>query len=219
MVQGRPEDGFPLEILQHSKISARERVAICAQCHLQSAWREMGSHGEVNYQASANHEDFYVDYRSSDYSDFARRAFHKDGRFRVVSFAVESFIRSKCYQKGDADCGYCHEHHPKDPVGNDRGLKFLDDPDQMCLQCHPEYREGLEAHTHHAASSEGSRCTGCHMPKIMNTVLFKTMTHKIDNIPDAEMTARFGPVDSPNACLICHPDESIKWLQDQLSNW
>ncbi len=219
MLKGRPEDGIPLEILQHTKLSSRERVAICAQCHLQSAWREMGPHGEMNYQASPNHENFYVSYRSSSYSDFARRAFHKDGRFRVVSFVVESFIRSKCYLKGDADCGFCHEHHPDDPASNDRGLKYLDDPDQMCLQCHPGYRERLEAHTRHKAASDGSRCTGCHMPKIMNTVLFKTMTHKLDDIPDAELTARFGPVDSPNACLICHPDESIDWLQDQLSDW
>jgi formate-dependent nitrite reductase cytochrome c552 subunit len=89
----------------------------------------------------------------------------------------------------------------------------------MCLQCHAEYAAKLEAHTHHAVQSEGSRCTACHMPKIMNTVMFKTMTHRLDDIPNAEMTARFGQESSPNACLICHADKGIPWLRQELSNW
>jgi hypothetical protein len=89
----------------------------------------------------------------------------------------------------------------------------------MCLQCHPEYAAKLEAHTHHAAKSEGSRCTACHMPKIMNSVMFKTMTHQLDDIPNADMTARYGQENSPNACLICHKDKDIAWLKAELSKW
>jgi predicted CXXCH cytochrome family protein len=136
----------------------------------------------------------------------------------VISFAVESFLRSECVQKGGANCGHCHDFHPSN-IKNERDLKFLDNPDQMCLQCHPSYAANLEAHTHHRASSEGSRCTACHMPKIMTTVLFKTMTHQIDDIPNAEMTERFGQKDSPNACLICHTDKDLAWLNRELSKW
>jgi hypothetical protein len=57
------------------------------------------------------------------------------------------------------------------------------------------------------------------MPKIMSTVMFKTMTHTIDDIPDAEMTARYGQEYSPNACLICHTDKGIPWLRQELSKW
>jgi hypothetical protein len=49
--------------------------------------------------------------------------------------------------------------------------------------------------------------------------MFKTMTHTIDDIPRAEMTVRYGQEYSPNACLICHPDKSITWLRQELSNW
>jgi tetratricopeptide (TPR) repeat protein len=207
----------PLKLqVEYGKISSQEYVAICGQCHLQSQVLSTGPEGEINYRHSA--ETFYVAYRSRPYGEFRHRAFYKDGRFRVITFGVEAFRRSACYQKGHAQCGHCHDFHPSDS-SNVRDLKFLDHPDQMCLQCHPTYAVNLTAHTHHAAASEGSRCTACHMPKIVNSVMFKTMEHTIDDIPNAEMTARFGQADSPNACLICHPDKGIPWLRQELSNW
>jgi hypothetical protein len=215
----RAKPGYkPLLQLQveFGKIGSRDYVAICAQCHMQSALWSVGPEGELNYRHSS--DAFYVNYPSHPYGEFALRAFYKDGRFRVVTFIVESFRRSKCFQKGGAHCGHCHEFHPSD-VGNVRALKFLDNPDQMCLQCHSEYATKLEAHTHHATQSEGSHCTVCHMPKIMNSVMFKTMTHQIDDIPNAEMTARFGQENSPNACLICHRDRDVAWLRKELKGW
>jgi predicted CXXCH cytochrome family protein len=217
MRSAKPGYNPPLKLqVEFSKISSRDYVAICAQCHLQSAILGLGTDGEINYRHLP--DTFYVHYRSRPYGEFALRAIYKDGRFRVISFAVESFRRSKCFQKGGAHCGHCHDFHPADSK-NERALKFLDQPDQMCLQCHPEYAAKLEAHTRHPAKSEGSRCVACHMPKIMNSVLFKTMTHQLDDIPDAEMTARFDQKESPNACLICHTDKDIEWLGRELNKW
>jgi tetratricopeptide (TPR) repeat protein len=207
----------PLKLqVEYKKISSRDYIAICAQCHMQTANFAHDPEGDFNYRHYA--DTFYEHYQSRPYNEFALRAFYRDGRFRVVSFIVESFMRTQCVQKGGANCGHCHDFHPSD-IGNERDLKFLDHPDQMCLQCHPSYAANLEAHTHHAASSPGSRCTACHMPKIMTTVLFKTMTHRIDDIPNAEMTERFGQQYSPNACLICHTDKDIAWLKRELSKW
>lgn len=207
----------PLKLqVEFRKISSRDYIAICAQCHLQSAILGLGPEGEFNYRHFA--DTFYVHYQSRPYNEFALRAHFKDGRFRVISFAVESFLRSQCVRKGGAHCGYCHDFHPSD-IKNERDLKFLDNPNQMCLQCHPSYAIHLEAHTRHPANSAGSRCTACHMPRIMSSVLFKTMTHRLDDIPNAEMTERFGQEDSPNACLICHTDKDIAWLKRELSKW
>jgi hypothetical protein len=50
----------------------------------------------------------------------------------------------------------------------------------------------------------------------MDALLFPARTHEIDDIPDAEMAARFGPDGSPNACLSCHRDRDIAWLQREL---
>jgi predicted CXXCH cytochrome family protein len=183
---------------------------------LQSYTIKFGPGGEINYRHST--DGFFPRHRSRPYREFALRAFYKDGRFRVVSFIVESFYRSQCYQKGHAHCGHCHDYHPSDGT-NIRALKFLDQPDQMCLQCHAEYAAKLEEHTRHQAASEGSRCVACHMPKIMSSVLFKTCTHQIGDTPNWEMTARFGQDESPNACFICHKDKSVAWLKQELSQW
>jgi hypothetical protein len=57
------------------------------------------------------------------------------------------------------------------------------------------------------------------MPRIMNGLLFRARTHQIDDIPKADMTARFGPEDSPNACLLCHPGKDIQWVEPRLQAW
>jgi hypothetical protein len=89
----------------------------------------------------------------------------------------------------------------------------------MCLQCHSKFTANISAHTHHPASAEASRCVSCHMPRIMNSLMFKARTHRIDDIPDAGMTARFGPDESPNACLLCHADKDAPWAALQLKSW
>ena len=85
----------------------------------------------------------------------------------------------------------------------------------MCVQCHTKLRESPERHTRHAAGTEASQCVSCHMPRIMDALLFPARTHEIDDIPDAEMTARFGQEYSPNACLGCHKDRRYAVAQDR----
>jgi hypothetical protein len=98
-------------------------------------------------------------------------------------------------------------------------LKFRDHPDRMCLQCHEKFAGNPEAHTRHRALSEASRCVSCHMPAIVNSLMFAARTHTIDDIPDAGMTMRFGQAESPNACLICHNDRDPEWAEERLRAW
>ena len=219
MRAAKPGRTPPLQLLEFGKVSARDYVAFCSVCHMQSAERDYGPNGECNFRKTG--DTFFPRYRSTPYTEFMKRAFYKDGRFRVVSFISEAFVRTACYRKGEAHCGHCHELHPDNARTNDKGLKaeFLSNPDGMCLQCHPSFAAGIQSHTHHAAASEGSRCVSCHMPKNMNTVLFKAMSHQIDEIPDAAMTARFGQQDSPNACLTCHKEKDTDWLGRTMLEW
>ena len=53
----------------------------------------------------------------------------------------------------------------------------------------------------------------------MNALMFEARNHQIDDIPDAEMTARFGAQDSPNACLTCHTDRDAAWLKLKIAAW
>ncbi|HXI44663.1 MAG TPA: hypothetical protein VNH83_32055 [Bryobacteraceae bacterium] len=200
-----------------NRIGAREYVAICGQCHAQSALHQAGPNGEINY--SAEGLSFYPAQLSQPYGDVSRRAFYKDGRFRETTFIVEAFRRTTCFRKGQAHCGHCHEPHAAGAAANPTSLKFPGDPDRMCLQCHVKFTNNISAHTHHAASTEASRCVSCHMPRIMNSVLFKARTHQIDDIPSAEMTRHFGAQESPNACLLCHAEKDAQWVELKLQAW
>lgn len=200
-----------------ARLDNRQFVAICAQCHMQSAVRKPGLTGEWNYSESGG--AFPVRYTSRPFVDFSHRAFYKDGRFRETTFIVEAFMRSACYRRGQAQCGNCHNPHPADAANNPTSLKYREDADRMCLQCHTAYAAKIEAHTHHAASSEASRCVSCHMPRIVNSVLFTARTHQIDDIPRADMTLRFGQQESPNACLMCHKEKDARWVAARLQSW
>jgi predicted CXXCH cytochrome family protein len=213
MYQKDPADA-PVDF---KRISAPEYVAICSQCHMQSGQHEPEPGGAMNYSESG--EKFYRILSSTPLVDYPRKVFYKDGRFRETTFIVESFVRSKCFREGGATCGNCHDPHPADAGTNLKSVKFAAAPNQMCLGCHVQFQANPEAHTHHAATSEASRCVSCHMPRIMNSLLFAARYHQIDDIPDAEMTARFGQAESPNACLMCHKDRDAAWLTRSLTAW
>ncbi len=189
---------------QFQKVGNRAYVAVCAQCHAQSALRDP--------------QGFPPRYERRPYVEFSRKAFYRDGRFRETTFIVESFERSACYRRGQAHCGSCHNPHPDDASSNPQSLKFAGEPDRMCLQCHGQVYT-TEKHTKHPPQAEASRCVSCHMPRIMNSLLFLARSHQIDDKPDAAMTERFGQRESPNACLICHAERTMPWIREQLRSW
>jgi tetratricopeptide (TPR) repeat protein len=219
ILKGTPHPKRPLDPpVDFSRISARKFLEICSQCHMQSAIREPVPEGELNYSAKGQ---FFRVYPMRPYAEFSRKGFYKDGRFRETTFIVESLMRSSCFRKGNVTCGSCHDPHPPDAVLNLTSVKFRDHPDQMCLQCHSQYsaRTATEHHTHHALASEGSRCVSCHMPRIMDALLFEARTHRIDEIPDIASTQRFGQQESPNACLLCHRQKDAEWVKARLLSW
>jgi predicted CXXCH cytochrome family protein len=219
MSKGSPYNKGPLDPpVDFSKISNRDFVKICSQCHMQSALRDSGPHGELNYSRSGT---FFRQYLSVPFDEFSRTGFYKDGRFGQTTFIVEGLERSQCFRKGQVSCGSCHDPHTHDSSTNQTSLKFEDQPDRMCTGCHTQFVDETKAaaHTHHASNSEGSRCVSCHMPPIVDALGFDARTHQIDDIPNAEMTLRFGQQDSPNACLICHTEKAAQWVQSQLMSW
>jgi len=201
-----------------AKTNNRDFIAICSQCHMQSALRVPGPRGEINYSRTG---EFFMRSESIPFGEFSRKGFYKDGRFRQTTFIVESLERSRCFVKGQATCASCHDPHSHDESSNLTSLKFSAEPDRMCTGCHTKFQEkaAVSAHTHHAPESEGSRCVSCHMPKIMDALLMRARTHQIDDIPDADLTLRFGQEESPNACLLCHAQKDAKWVKDAMQRW
>jgi predicted CXXCH cytochrome family protein len=196
----------------------RDFIGICAQCHMQSAIRASGPVGELNFSRSG---EFFQRNLNIPLGEFSRIGFYKDGRFRQTTFIVEALQRSQCFKKGQVSCGTCHDPHGPDAASNLSSVKFRDQPDLMCINCHSQFQNSaaLAAHTHHRVASEGSRCVSCHMPRIMEAVLFRARTHQIDDIPNAGMTERFGQEESPNACLLCHAKKNAGWVKEKLAGW
>jgi predicted CXXCH cytochrome family protein len=201
-----------------NRLNNRDFVSICAQCHMQSNIHAASPKGELNYSSASA---FFLRNPSAPFAEFSRKGFFKDGRFSQTTFVVEAFQRSQCFRKGNASCGSCHNPHDHNGTANNTSLKFKDDPDRMCVNCHAQFadRAAAQAHTHHAVDSEASRCVSCHMPRIVDALLFRARSHQIDDIPDAEMTQRFGQADSPNACLLCHADKPAAWVKANLASW
>jgi hypothetical protein len=199
-------------------VGSRDFIRICSQCHMQSAIRVSGPGGELNYSRS---REFFPNNLSIPFGEFSRIGFYKDGRFRQTTFIVEALQRSQCFRKGQVSCGTCHDPHGHDAASNLTSIKFRDQPDLMCTTCHSQFQSNtsVAAHTHHRVDSEGSRCVSCHMPRIMDAVLFRARTHQIDDIPNADMTQRFGREESPNACLLCHSEGTPGWVKEKLAGW
>ena len=204
--------------IEFKKIDSRDFVAVCGQCHMQSAIRTPGPHGELNYSTTGT---FFLRDPMIPFGEFSRKGFYRDGRFRQTTFIVEALERSKCFQKAAVSCGTCHNPHTHDEASNRTALKFRDDPDQMCTGCHTRFQEKSKAaaHSHHASGSEASQCVSCHMPRIMDALLFRARTHQIDDIPNPDMAQRFGQSESPNACLQCHTEKSAIWVKQQITSW
>lgn len=197
------------------KVNNRAGVRVCAQCHQQSAVRKIGDGGEMNY---ATQGSFVPATWLRPFDAFSRKAFYKDGRFRETTFIVEAFTRSACYRRGEAQCATCHSPHLGDFETNQTSIKLPKTPNEMCLGCHSEYRNRVAEHSHHSPQSEASQCVTCHMPRVVNALLFKARSHQVE-VPSADLTERFGQQDSPNTCLTCHSEKSVTWAKEQLAAW
>ncbi|MFH1964894.1 MAG: tetratricopeptide repeat protein, partial [Acidobacteriota bacterium] len=86
--------------------------------------------------------------------------------------------------------------------------------DQACLPCHKEEVNDPAAHSFHEASSEGSRCISCHMPR---TEFARMIRHDHSMLgPTPQASIEF---ESPNACNICHEDQSAEWADEWARKW
>ena len=149
--------------------------------------------------------------------------FWSDGMVRISGREYSGLIESPCFQRGEIECGSCHRLHK---AGDDpRTMSdWADDQlevgmagNRACVSCHGEYaaEERLVAHTHHGATSEGSRCYNCHMPHTVYGVQKAIRSHQIDS-PSVAATVATG---RPDACNLCHLDKTVRWAAERLQSW
>lgn len=158
------------------------------------------------------HHDLLKDYGSS---------FWGDGQIRVTGRELNGTMASPCFKGGKFSCLSCHDLHPDktdkkslqswavDQMGS--GMKT----DQACLQCHQDFAANIPAHTNHAVGSSGSSCYNCHMPHSSYGLLRAIRSHQITS-PTVRESIDHG---RPNACNLCHLDQTLEWTAHKLSDW
>jgi len=233
-------------IVTPNQLSPRAASQTCGQCH--SVWRfandeewdHWNAHGArfrpgdeltdtrlvlIPSQTSPNQRSPEPRSPASDEAEaaFLEGTFWSDGMVRVTGREYNGLVDSPCFQRGELSCLSCHTmHQPADdprPVSewaNDQ-LKLKMDGNLACTQCHAEYgaSERLVSHTNHSAASAGSQCYNCHMPHTTYGLLKATRSHQIDS-PNAATSVTTG---RPNACNLCHLDQSLKWTAAHLNRW
>ena len=144
--------------------------------------------------------------------EFFRERWWDDGTILAGGREFTAMRVSACYTKGTMSCMSCHSMHHSDPVDQ---LK----PDMRgkaaCVECHtePEYTTAIEQHTFHKPDSTGSNCLNCHMPHTTYALLGAIRNHQVQS-PSAERSIHHGV---PNACNLCHLDQTLDWTQQQLA--
>ncbi|HWB09341.1 MAG TPA: cytochrome c3 family protein [Pirellulales bacterium] len=138
--------------------------------------------------------------------------FWSDGMVRVVGREYNGLVESACHTRGGMTCLACHSLHHSDP--NDQLAAGME-TNAACYQCHADYQERLESHTHHQAGSSGSLCYNCHMPHTTYGLFKAIRSHQITS-PNVAVTIATG---RPNACNLCHLDKPLSWTAAQLTAW
>ncbi len=145
--------------------------------------------------------------------------FYADGRIKTFAYQ-QGHLYSDCYRSGSMTCTTCHEPHSqtyRDVAGAPLQGRF---DDRQCTSCHASKALDPPAHTHHIATSPGSRCVSCHMPYLqepeIGTALRYARSDHTISIPRPAFDSTLGVV---NACKGCHQDRATAALEQTTTSW
>ncbi len=222
--QGHLSDESPARIINPAKCDSKKSTQVCGQCHGvtreqdRDAWSQHG----FAFRPGEELEDSRIVARhpanarqawhGSMGQDFFDSYFWRDGMVRVSGREYNGLLETPCYQQGELSCLSCHSMHESDP--NDQ-IKTEMSGNTACVQCHEEIGNNVSDHTHHEESSSGSVCYNCHMPHTTYGLLKAIRSHEIDS-PNVATTLKSG---RPQACNLCHLNETLEWTSEYLSDW
>ena len=214
-------------IVNPSRCSVQTSSQICGQCHgvtfvknvadwMRNGFRYRPGRDleKTRYipRPALDQKEPWIQRLLAEWPTFLDEYFWTDGMIRVSGREYNGLIVSSCYLRGEMSCLSCHSMHRSDPEDQ---LASGMEGNQACLQCHKEYAAKIPQHTHHPASSQGSQCYNCHMPHTTFGLLKAMRSHQIDS-PSVASSIRTG---RPNACNLCHLDQTLDWTAGHLSDW
>ncbi len=184
-----------LKIIRVREFSAEQNNSLCGPCH--AKMRPITS----QFQPGDEYFEHY------DLVSLEHRDFYPDGRDLGENYTYTLWRLSPCAQSGQLDCTHCHTSSGRNRFQGDKA-------NQACMPCHKEHVQRPAAHTHHPAESAGSVCVNCHMP-MTHFARMDRSDHSM-RPPAPAATKAFG---SPNACNICHAEESAEWADGYVRKW
>jgi predicted CXXCH cytochrome family protein len=217
-------------IVNPARLPPERAAEVCGQCHSYTVPKDERAFWAVGYSESYRPGDVLAESRTRvlppahDPIDPHRETeaspldaemsslFWPDGTLRVGGRELNAMEASACFVKGDGKrkitCLSCHSMHQSEPDDQLRRGSV----DAPCVKCHEDVAKNVTAHTHHAENSSGSSCVNCRMP-FTTYALFKGIrSHRIDS-PDPR---RASADRRPNACNLCHTDQTLAWTSDRL---
>ena len=205
------------DIVNPAKLDFVRANDVCMQCHSQGRPLANPIGGRyydwpVGFTAGKRLADYWQFEETkpgvTNFYQFADLTSHKN------RMQGNDFVQSTMYHR-EIRCFDCHQVH----TGAVSNLPLSGNA--LCLGCHTRQNPaGLHGtvpeHTHHAATSAGSKCTACHMPRIEQTIKDNYVAaHTFRFITPSE-TEQSGV---PNPCISCHKDKSNAWAKQELAKW
>lgn len=179
--------------------AAGRMMGTCGSCH------SLRENLTGNFEPGDSFPDHYQLQILSD-----NEAWYPDGQVHGEDYEFTSFLSSKMHERG-VTCADCHNPHSLRPLltGND-----------LCMRCHSGAFTNAPVinpaeHGHHALSSRGNECVGCHMPLTVYMQRDARRDHGF-TIPDPVLTEE---LNIPNACNRCHTDKSADWAVHYTEQW
>ena len=221
------EEGDPT-IVNPARLDPARSTEVCGQCHSFTrvvdipGWQREGvafrpgdklSDSKVLLLREEIPENPHLVAQLAEEPNALTGRYWRDGTIRVAGREYNGLAESGCFQRGDMTCLSCHSLHDYAKASDQLSAELGED--DSCLQCHESFRENPTAHTHHGLASSGSRCLNCHMPHTTYGLFVAMRSHRIDS-PSAAVSKATG---RPNACNLCHLDQTLAWTDQHLGEW
>lgn len=188
------------------KLTQQRATEVCGQCHGQRVPEprerivELMTEGDPFRPGDELGEYYQPIDPHTQLDETIPLRFWGDGSPRLTAYEYQGLTQSDCYLNSELTCISCHSGHNGEPEGliadEMRG-------DAACASCHAE----VETLAHAGHEPEQAPCRSCHMPELVYGVMSIHPSHLIRN-PDPGRTLRYN---MPNACNLCHVEESVNW--------
>ncbi|MGM0665796.1 MAG: tetratricopeptide repeat protein [Bacteroidota bacterium] len=185
-----PDD---LKIVVTGEFTPEQHNASCASCHAKAV---------VLAQDFIPGSEFY------DYFDLITLEnpdFYADGRDLGENYTMTTWEMNKCAGNSDLHCVTCH-------TSSGRYRFSGADANNACMPCHEDKVNSPAIHTSFMPDNTVSECILCHMPKTSFAMMDRSDHSFRPPMPGASVV--FG---SPNACNLCHEDQTAGWADSVLT--